>query len=72
MDDGHIFIKNSSNSVNFGDYTLRAKIYSDGGRVFQDKEYKCKIYCDEKKNTITLIVAENESQFILYECQHPN
>lgn len=69
---GKTVVKNSSKSINFGEYDLKTRYLTDGGRLFQDHIYKTKIYCDEKKKILTLVVVENESQFDLYERQHPN
>ena len=63
----HIFIKNSSKDINFGDYDLKVKICTDGGRVYQDRNYLSRVYCNEKKNLITVLVVEQESSFDLYE-----
>ncbi len=56
-----IFIKNSSADINFGTYDLEVKLLSDGGRMFQNKEYRAQLFVDEKQGKITLVVYNDNN-----------
>ena len=56
-----IFIKNSSEDINFGTYELDARILTEGGRVFKNKEYKAELFVDEKKGKLTIVVYDDSN-----------
>jgi len=53
-----VFVKNSSEDINFGAYHSEIVIRTDGGRLYFSKKYTAKIECDEKRNILKVIVED--------------
>lgn len=54
----NVFVKNSSEDINFGAYHSEIVIRTDGGRLYFSKKYTAKIECDEKRNILKVIVED--------------
>lgn len=60
------FIKNSSKTIDFGDYDVEIKFVTDGGRIDTDKEYKTKIY-RPAMDKLLVVVYDDISGLVAFE-----
>lgn len=56
-----VFVKNSSRDVNFGYYDCEVKFFTDGGRLYLDKDYHAKLEVDEKTFKMRITIYEKDS-----------